>query len=67
MNFTSITKKDLLINFDSRSLVDFEWEAEYKSERELSIKISTDYVFDGSETMTLKFINYKTFRGPKGG
>lgn len=67
MQIIQITKEDLNIEIASDNPLTFDWSAEYISSTVMSIDLSINRVLLGNEICTIKFINYKTFRGPYGG
>ena len=70
-NFTmlnsSIGPNDLLVTISGNYNIDFTWTAIYQSTKSLLIQLNANTVLQGSETLTIKFINSKVFRGPDGG
>ena len=67
MNKTDITLNDLLVTVSSKYNIKYTWNATYTSEKQLRVLIVTSNVLVGDEIVTIKFINYKIFRGPYGG
>ena len=70
-NFTmlnsSIGQNDLLVTISGNYNIDFTWTAIYQSGKSLLIQLNVNTVLQGGETLTIKFINSKVFRGPDGG
>ena len=67
MNMTNIGEDDLLVEIQSSYKISYSWTASYTNDTNLHISIDVSSVLEGGETMTISFINYKTFRGPDGG
>ena len=67
MNITEITLNDMNIEIDTDYMIYFTWEAQYENNRSLKIKINVDDVLKGTEKLTIKFNNWKTFRSLYGG
>ena len=64
---SSIGQKDLLVTISGNYNIDFTWNATYQSAKSLLIQLNVNTVLQGSETLTIKLINSKIFRGPDGG
>ena len=67
MNISDITINDMGVSIDADYSVSYTWTASYESSRRLVIQISTSDVFEGTETLSVSFTNWKTFRGEYGG
>lgn len=67
MQINSITKDDLMIEIQSSTPFTFDWSAYYINSTSFSIDLSINNILVGDEVLTLRFINYKKFRGPNGG
>lgn len=67
MQQVDVTKDDLSITIQADTSISFDWSASYISSTVLSVDLSISQVLVGNEILTLKFINYKIFRGPYGG
>ena len=64
---SKITIKDLMVMIIGNYNIDYTWTATYLTSQSLSIDFSIKTVLQGGETLTIKMINSKTFRGPNGG
>jgi cysteine-rich repeat protein len=67
MYSTNITLNDLSISIESDYLVSFVWVAKYINSTTMLINLNIGTALTGKEVLTIKFINYKTIRGVKGG
>ena len=67
MNKTDITLNDLSISISYYYKILFTWTAYYSDNQTLTININSQTVLTGKELITIKFINYKVWRGPNGG
>ena len=67
LNKTDITLNDLLVTVSSKYNIKYTWTATYINDKTLRVSIITNFVLIGDETVTIKFISYKIFRGPYGG
>ena len=67
MKQISVSLNDLLVTVSSKYSILYTWSANFINEKVLRISIETNYVLIGDETVSIKFINYKEFRGPYGG
>ena len=63
----AISLKDLLVNVYSKFSIVVTWTARYVDSKTLRITLITNSVLIGDEIVSLKFINYKVFRGQYGG
>ena len=64
---TKITLDDLYLEIVSNINVKFSWTAEYVNSKELLISLSINSIIKGDETLKIRFINSKVFRGVYGG
>ena len=64
---TEITLDDLYLEIVSNINVKFSWTAEYVNSKELLITLSINSIIKGDETLKIRFINSKVFRGVYGG
>ena len=64
---TEITLDDLYLEIVSSMNVKFSWSAEYVNSKELLINLSINSIIRGDETLKIRFINSKVFRGVYGG
>ena len=67
MNQTTISLNDLLLEISSSYTIEFSWSATYSNLTTLNIAINTNTVLQGGEKVIITFVNYKTFRAPRGG
>ena len=67
MNQTSITLSDIQVTIDTYYFIDYSWSASYTDSQTLKLSVNSKTVLEGGEKITIKFINYKTFRVPRGG
>ena len=67
MNETEITLNDMNIEIDADYMIYYSWQAQYEDSRTLKIDISINDILKGSEKITVKMNNWKTFRSLYGG
>ena len=67
MNQVEVNLSDFLLTVYSKYDIPFTWSAKYIDNRTLRIAIITNSILVGDEIVSLKFINYKVFRGVNGG
>jgi hypothetical protein len=67
MEEVDITYKDLSVIFESNFDIDFEWTAKYSDSETLEISYDITSVLEGTETLTIKILNWKTIRAVNGG
>jgi cysteine-rich repeat protein len=64
---SSVGLNDLFISITSETIVKFSWTAQYQNNTALLVKMNIKSALQGGETLTIKFVNDKVFRGPNGG
>jgi cysteine-rich repeat protein len=64
---STINLSDLFIVITSEIGAEFTWTAEYRNSTALFVKLNIKSALQGGETLTIKFVNDKVFRGPRGG
>jgi proprotein convertase subtilisin/kexin type 5 len=64
---SSVGLNDLFISITSETIVKFSWTAQYQNSIALLVKLNIKSALQGGETLTIKFVNDKVFRGPRGG
>ena len=67
MRKADITLKDLSISISASYPVSYNWTANYENQTSLIINTNVNTVLQGGELITIKFTNYKVWRGPNGG
>ena len=67
MNETEITLNDMNIEIDADYMIYYSWQAQYEDSRTLKIDISINDILKGSEKITVKMNNWKTFSSLYGG
>ena len=67
MNKTETTLDNLSVSITYQYAISFSWSAYYSDNQTLLININPKTVLTGEEKITIKFINYKIWRGPYGG
>ena len=67
MNKTEITLDDLSVSISYQYTISISWSAYYSNNQTLLINIDSQTVLTGEEKITIKFINYRVWRGPNGG
>jgi hypothetical protein len=67
MEEIDITYQDLSVIFESNFDIDFEWTAKYTDSKTLEISYDITSVLEGTETLTIKILNWKTIRAVNGG
>ena len=67
MRQVNITLDFLSISIIQDYPIIFSWSAYYSDNQTLSIRINSQTVLTGNENISIKFINYKIWRGPFGG
>ena len=67
MNETEITLNDMNIEIDADYMIYYSWQAQYEDNRTLKIDININDILKGTEKITVKMNNWKTFRSLYGG
>lgn len=67
MQQTAIGLNDMYVQIDASPAITFTWTAVYTNSTMLHLSTNVNTVLQGTETLHVKFINSKVFRGPHGG
>ena len=67
MYVTSIGVEDINVRIEADYRVDFSWSAEYVNSTWMKFHIDIKTAMEGTEVLSIIFVNYKTIRGINGG